>query len=235
MNSFISIASSIIYFIIILIILITLLYIGVYSFNKKKNKKTDLNYNKQHIRNKSIFITLFILSLLWAIFVIFIGIVMYSWDLDTYKKNIIEVNTEIKPFVYYFEKFKKENKRLPTQKEFDKWVRYEYNNYSVEPQKICHADYIRKLENVTVEDEYKFKGINWQTDYAISYWNGDSFDYYLSWKKFYDVSIYTKEDARKELIITILIGILPLILLFSVRRIKNIRNKNKIIKKQKTL
>ena len=134
----------------------------------------------------------------------------------------IFIEKEIKPSVDFVKNFRKDNNRLPTNKEFYTWERIYYKN---NPNKVHYYidtsiiyiekhQYIRNDSSINKENLNKFKKANWNKDFAICVWRGDWEIYYFSWTDSYDSERYSASKDIIGFIIIILIGLLPLLFWF---------------------
>src|SRR5665647_2148729 len=122
--------------------------------------------------------------------------------LDTSKrieKDKVFIEDEIKPSVDYIKDFKNKNNRLPSSTEFYNWKKEFYGEYSTEFDKYFNSfavdevriSYIRRNEDILIDDQRKFKAADWAKDFAIAVWYDDRTSYYFSWTDSYDSNNYT--------------------------------------------
>ena len=171
-----------------------------------------------------------ILIFSWTIVWLFLAIGMF---LDTPKQILKDksfIEKEIKPSVDFIKKFRKLNKRLPTNYEFYKWEREFNHDYSVnffqDTDSLIQGriGYIRHRSDIESGEKEKFKNVDWSKDFALRVWRGEWNEYYFSWTDRYDGNDYNRADGFIGLGIMSVIGILPLILWWVVRI-----NKNKLV------
>jgi hypothetical protein len=114
----------------------------------------------------------------------------FSKQLERDKKFI---EREMKPSVDFVNNFKEKNLKLTSKKEYYTWERTFHNDFSNSIQNdtvivgLGSLFYIRSEGDVIYEDLDQFKGVNWKTDFAISAWNGDYYEYYYSWRNCYSL------------------------------------------------
>ncbi|WP_018477464.1 hypothetical protein [Pontibacter roseus] len=169
---------------------------------------------------------LLVMALMWAAFVLLIGFWMFLYTPEQIEKDKIFVEEELRPAVSFVKSFKKENNRLPSNREFYTWERDYYNDYSSDLNQdadslvagLGRVQYIRNNSDIASDDLQKFKQADWDKDFAIGVWRGDWWEYYYSWTDSYDTNSYSWDDGIIGLIWTTLIGAFPLLLLWYYRR-----------------
>lgn len=169
---------------------------------------------------------LLVLALLWAAFMIFMGFSILLYTPKQINKDKIFTEEKIGPAVNFVKSFQRANNRLPSNREFYTWDRGHYNDYtSALPQdsdslvsSLGSVQYIRKKSDIVTDDLQKFKGANWDNDYAIGVWRGEWWEYYYSWTDSYDTNSYSWYDGVIGLLWTSFIGVFPLLLLWFYRR-----------------
>jgi len=160
-----------------------------------------------------------ILTFLWLAFWLFIGTVMFLETPRQIESDKQFVEKEIKPSVDFIKNFKTTHNRLPTNREYYTWRREYHKDYSSDltqqvdsliPE-LGNKQYIRKLNDVVIDDYGKFKNTDWTKDFAIGVWRGEWTEYYFSWSDSYDSNNYSWLDSFLGLLQMYIYGLLPLI------------------------
>ncbi|HMQ69935.1 MAG TPA: hypothetical protein PKA90_13030 [Ignavibacteria bacterium] len=141
---------------------------------------------------------------------------------DKKEKDNIFIEREFKPSVEFVNQFKKSNNRFPTYREYYIWERNFYKDYNSDlTQKedsmiagLGTIHYIRKHSDIIIEDQYKFKDVDWSKVFSISVWNGDFTEYYFSWLDNYERINLSPWDIIKNTTLWFLIILIPLLILF---------------------
>jgi hypothetical protein len=158
-----------------------------------------------------------LMAILWLAVCLFAGV---GFFLDTpmqIKADKKFINRELRPSVDFVKKFKTINSRLPTTKEFDSWEREYY--YKIKPGNFV-IQYLRGIESIDKDDLSKFKNADWTKDFAIAVWRGEWMQYYFSWSDNYDPNNYAWDDGFTVLAIMFVLGLLPLLAWWVIRKQK---------------
>jgi hypothetical protein len=133
------------------------------------------------------------------------GVDLFRSAPDIIERNRIFVANKLKPLVNFVEEFRKSHGRLPSLEEFNSLLKIPPNEYEI---------YVREDGNVPIEIREMVKDLDWSNDYVIAIWRGEWFEFYISEGKRYITNDFDYVDAIRNLIITIGVGLLPLIGMF---------------------
>ena len=160
---------------------------------------------------------LYIISLLWFGLLTYVGIDNYSYAPDIIERDREFIAKALTPKVEFVEAFRSNQDRLPTLEEFNSSLEIRPNEYET---------YIREASQVPSEIRDDVKDLDWSSDYVIAVWRGEWFEFYISEGERYITNDFDYSDAIQNMIITIGIGLLPL-MAFLMYQIKN--NKQHLI------
>jgi len=176
------------------------------------------------------------LSIIWLIIFFLLAYGSFTLSSNQPQKNEKFKEENLKPAVIFINNYLENNKRLPTNEEFDKW-QMEYFSLDEEipinpkidsliktnPQWALRIDYYTSPKSFPKEVNENYGKNNSKNSYVLSTWRGEWDEYYVSWINYYttDYSHWTR-DSFIVLFIFLFIGLLPLTVLIIYKKKKRI-------------
>ena len=163
-------------------------------------------------------IFLLIVSTLWLLFWLIFGYEMLTGTPRQMESDRLFIEKEINPSVNFVKKYKRQNNRLPTNREYYTWQRdyhkiYESDLSIIEDSLIEGGSirYITRPSDVWELDKTHFEDVKWSKDFfAIAANRGEWYEYYFSDGGRYDTNNYGWQSSIFSFVFGLFIGMIPL-------------------------